>query len=279
MVLFACCLEDWTDKYANLDRADNICANIRRHNAVGNEEIDDILADLRMDIDTTRRLFDKEFAKVADDSDDVADTDLEVETEEESDADERFAKAREGKSKDVAAASSTPLRAVKVILDKAVWELLKVDRAELEALKVQMAELESTKANKSKLDALKAELAELWSLVQQRQHVKQEPIVKAHAGANIKTGPGDSETSKLEVSLRPKSPVSPRCRLLLDGPWLTSLIQAEAKYVPPHRRVLSPLKDDFPPSPKRNSKCRASFSFNNLRKISRRFKTLLLACT
>jgi hypothetical protein len=170
MVLLACCLEDWTDKYANLDRADNICANMRRHNAVGNEAIDETLADLRLDIDTTRRLFDREFAKVADDSDDVADTDPEFETEEESDTDECLANAREGKAKVVAAASSPPLRADKVVLDRAVWELWKADRAELEAWRARAAEMEAKKADKSELDALKAELAELRTLVKQQQH-------------------------------------------------------------------------------------------------------------
>jgi hypothetical protein len=111
MVLLACCLDDWKYKYANLDRADKLCANLRHTTLVGtNEKVDEILADLRMDIDTTRRLFDKELAESQTDEpdDDAVDAEMEEEDDDDEtgedsdtsdDAAERLAKARKGKAK------------------------------------------------------------------------------------------------------------------------------------------------------------------------------------
>jgi hypothetical protein len=54
-------LDDWIEKFAYLDRADNLCTSMRCVTSAGeNEEIDEALADLREDIEVTRRMFEKD---------------------------------------------------------------------------------------------------------------------------------------------------------------------------------------------------------------------------
>jgi hypothetical protein len=64
MVLCSVCFDDWDKRSAYLDKAENLWQSLRRNNPIGrNETTDEILDELRDDIDTTRRDGEKLFPR------------------------------------------------------------------------------------------------------------------------------------------------------------------------------------------------------------------------
>jgi hypothetical protein len=189
-VLLACCLDDWNEKFAYLDRADNLCMSMRRITPAGEtEEIDEALADLREDIEVTRRMFEKDWPGDQDKNEDEDSS-----GEEQPDAAELLAQAHKVKAKEkTSVTSSVPIKPETIVIDKAEWDAMRADIAELKAVR--------------------ADLAELKALVTQ-QYRKQEPQSESLVGQNIKATPdikmkgkqpSEMTPHELEMSLRPKN--------------------------------------------------------------------------
>jgi hypothetical protein len=105
----ACCVNDWNEKFALLDRSDNLWANMRRISPVGTDnEIEEALADMREDIDVTRRMVKTDWPGLnddageqeGDDDEDEGDADEESSSEEQTDAAGVLAQACKGKEKE-----------------------------------------------------------------------------------------------------------------------------------------------------------------------------------
>jgi hypothetical protein len=126
-----------------------------------NEEIDEALADLREDIEVTRRMFEKDWPGDQDKNEDEDSSD-----EEQPDAAELLAQAHKAKAKEkTSVTSSAPIKPETIVVDKAKWDAMRTDIAELKAVR--------------------ADLVELKALVTQ-QYIKQEPQSESPVGTEHK---------------------------------------------------------------------------------------------